>query len=163
MSTHVEFSSLLEALLGLEGDQKIFVSFDVNDAKRMRFLNYQKSALENVVLSYINATNELANEVNFNRFVEKIAQLTIDTEDATAKILNGHLPEEVASYIQSPATKHSYVLDVLNSVIILSREESSNQPLHVCELHSPGQEHVHTEACGGHDHDHHNHNHNHNH
>lgn len=165
---NIEHSKLLEAVLALSGDEKLFVRIGENDSKRLRFLYFRKNGLDNAVLSYINSTNELANELNFTKFVDKIANITIELEEIKESILRGYLPEDLANYLLSPLAEHSYLIDNYNDVIILSRNESSNDSLHTCEKHIPGQEHVHNEKCEtNHDHDHnhghHNHNHTHDH
>jgi len=121
----VEDDDFYQQVINLKGEEKIFVRFDSDMAKDLNYISFKKDGLQNSVMSYINATHEAANMVNFEKFVERIALLKVEENQMIKKILDAHLPEKIVRYVMMPHPKHTYTIDVNNEVIVIEPRGSA--------------------------------------
>ena len=63
---------VLEAILGLDKTEIIFMQIDKNMANDLRYVGFKKDGLQNAVMSYINETHEMANVINFENCSGKV-------------------------------------------------------------------------------------------
>lgn len=67
----VGIEQLFEEIKNLKEDQNIFLDISKDDSNKLKLISLQKQSMENLFNSYINNTNELANEMNLDNFLNK--------------------------------------------------------------------------------------------
>ena len=155
---------LLKKILDLEGEQKIFIKLNHDLCKEYKYICYKVDGFQNALNSYLNSTTEAANQVNFEKFVDKIAQLIIEKEEIFELLATSVLPEKIYAFLNLEKRTHSYMIEPYMEVMVVEPVDSVGIFTRFCFTHGVHEEH----NCATHssDHEHgviHNHENKHNH
>ena len=122
---------VFEQVLLLQGDECLHFRIDTERANDLRYIKFKKEGLQNTVMSYINLTNEMANLLNFEKFVDRVAQLSIEENSLTEEIIRVFAGEKVLKYLTSPHTHHIYTIDTQNRVLSIQRQGTCTAQSHM--------------------------------
>lgn len=122
---------VFEKILSLEGEETLFLNIDKGMANDLRYIRFKKDGLHNTVMSYINSTHEMANLINFEKFVDRVAQLTYDQNILQEKILMKYIGEKATRYILSNHSHHQFTIDTQNSVLSIQKNNTCTAQSHM--------------------------------
>jgi hypothetical protein len=122
---------LMEEIFKLQGDQALFLNLDKNMCNDLRYINFKKEGLQNSVMSYINSTHEMANLINFEKFTERVAELTVADANLRDEILLKYVGEKAMRYLASPRSHHQFVIDTQNKVLVIQKNGSCTAQSHM--------------------------------
>ena len=122
---------VLEAILSLDKTEIIFMQIDKNMANDLRYVGFKKDGLQNAVMSYINETHEMANVINFEKFVDRVAQLTVEKNSLEEQILLQYAGEKALRYLTSNQSNHKYQIDAQNCVLSIQLKNTPTAQSHM--------------------------------
>lgn len=116
--------NLLEEVISLTSDQRIFIDFPIEIINRLELLGLQISSLDNLFMSYMNNTTEVACELSLGNFKEMYSKIFIEKETLFRESVLECLGTKVYKYILNPRNKSFYNLDTnIHKLIIGKRGE----------------------------------------
>ena len=114
--------NLLDEIIKLTPEQKIFIDFPTEVCNKLELLGLQIKSLQNLFQSYLNDTNESANEFNLNKFKDMFAELVIEKEILFKDNVLKCLGTKVYNYCDNKNNKVIYSLDFnLKKLVVMKQ------------------------------------------
>jgi len=114
--------NLLDEIIKLTPEQKIFIDFPTEVCNRLELLGLQIKSLQNLFQSYLNDTNESANEFNLNKFKDMFADLVIEKEMLFKDNVLKCFGTKVYNYCMDRNNKVGYSLDFnLKKLVVIKQ------------------------------------------
>lgn len=122
---------VLEQVMLLQGNECLYFKLDRDECNDLKYVKFKKDGLQNTVMSYINATHEMANLINFEKFVDTVAQLAIEENRLTEQMIAKYAGEKVMRYLTSPHSHHQFTIDNQNAVLGVQRNNTCTAHSHM--------------------------------
>lgn len=110
---------LLKKIQELTEDQKIFIDVDKSICKDLQFILLQKSGFRNLFLSYLNATREEINLINFKEFWDRYSDLLIKEFDLIRNTAISYMGIECYTYLSDNLRRHNFYIDTERNLIVI--------------------------------------------
>lgn len=116
---NLDMSEVASKMLTMAPDERIMIPVDPNLAKDVRFAFYRRQALENLMMSYINRTTEMADQMNLQNFTDQAAKTFMDEAETIRKIGLSMLGEELYDYLSTDITPQKFSIDFERNLLII--------------------------------------------
>jgi len=110
---------IVDRVLTLQGEERIFIQIDKDSAKDLRYIMNKNQGLVNMFMSYMNVTTEAANTARLETFIDRAAKLLMEQNDKIDEIGERYLGRDLLGYLQDATTEQVFSIDVTRNVIII--------------------------------------------
>lgn len=124
MAEQINSDNILSVIRNLTSEERIMIPIHDDWAREMRFAYFKRQGLENMMLSYINNTTEHANEMNLEKFTERVAMTYIEERDTLKKIGMTVLGKELYEYLVDSDIPQSFSVDFDRALLIIHPAEA---------------------------------------
>ena len=73
----------------------------------------------------------MANVINFEKFVDRVAQLTVEENSLKERVLLQYAGEKALRYLTSSQTNHKYQIDAQNCVLSIQLNDTCTAQSHM--------------------------------
>jgi hypothetical protein len=114
---------LFDEVKKLKQNQRLFVDFPKETIDKIELLGFQIKSLDNLFMSYINNTTEIANELKLKKFLEQYCDYVREKDFILKDMVIKSLGTKVYNYIVCPKNNIYFMLDnQINKLVIGKRD-----------------------------------------
>ncbi|MNB91992.1 hypothetical protein D3C81_521360 [compost metagenome] len=133
---NLEPSEVVKAVFALRGEERIFCQIDKAIGKQFKYASFKKDGMNNLFLSYMNTTNEQANQMSFDSFIDRYNQILEEEADLFDKIGYQYFGSELYKYLIDNSTPHEFYIDFENSFAVIYNKDEGTGPISGCSCGS---------------------------
>lgn len=123
----------MQLVLDLKEEERIFIEANAEVCRRINYLIFQKTAYQNLFLSYINKTSEEADRFHLEDFLQQLTQVYLDEYEETKNEAIRLLGPELYLLIMEPRNNRHYYIDTERRQLIISLRGKQRVNLHSCD------------------------------
>lgn len=119
MLQEINSKDLINSIISLKQDQRIFIPIEEDMARDLKFVFYKRQGLDNLFLSYMNNTVEQANQMNLETFVDRVARSQVEENEIIRHIGLTLLGTDIFDYLSDTSTPQTFTIDFERKIFII--------------------------------------------